>query len=1536
MSTTAAARTYQRWFRPMLIAFAAAAVAIGSAGVSSASAVGFTAGDVVVYRVGTGSGALTGSAAPVFLNEYEPSGKLVESVALPTTESAPNKPLLASGTASSEGLLTLSGDGNFLMATGYDTTAGTANVGETKSAPPGGVPRTVARVSASGEVNTTTALTDAASGNNVRSATSSEGKDIWVGGAAGGVRFAELGASTSTPLNETDKNVREVAIADGQLYTSADPTKAGSLTIATVGSGLPTAGTQTIANLPFSTAPEEPFGYSFLTLGLGMAPDTVYVADNKAGAVVKFGLSAGKWVKQGSVAVASVTGLTANDSSGVVSIFATSSGASGESGTLYKITDASGVGGTLSGTATEIAKAPANEAFRGVAFAPGTTIGSGSAPPPPAPTITPAEGDLPAALGDPTNPTLAITVADPPLEPSELTVKASSSNTTVAPQAGLSITGSGATRTLTVTPGAVGRSTMTLTAEAPGGAKTSTTVEYGVSANQGNSSDRYYAGAGNASSEIDVGGGYMVAGDDEGNVLRLYQERVSGQPVKTFDFTSKLPFGSTEMDLEAAARAGNTLYWMGSLSNSKKGKAEPSRDVVFATTITGSGAATELHYVGADTHLREDVVAWDEANGNPLGLAASAATGVPSNETDGFNVEGLEFASGSTSTAYLAFRAPIEPPNDRTRALLIPVTNFSSLITEGNNTGSTKATFGAPLEWSLGGLGIREIRKNASNEYLVIAGTSDDSNSTFGLYAWDGNPAKQPVLTSTPISAVAEGAWEGIGSVPESIADGAVVELIEDNGNSVWYADGLSSKSGLPTGLQKDLGRLFTVELPATPPPAPPGAPHISSGTSPNANGQFTLSWEPSSAAGAPTYTLQHENTGGSWSDVATGLTSPQFSFTSGSPEGEATWTYRVTESDENGESEPSTASAAVKVDETAPNAPSATADRAPDFPGAGGWYKDSVEVSFASNGDPALADGSPGSGVNAASITSPQTFTTSGAHTACGTATDNAGNVSAPGCLTVQVDATTPSLEITCPPTAAVGSEASATVTASDGQSGLASDPSGTVPIDTSTPGPKTVTRTAVDNVGHETTESCTTNVEVTGATGARGTTGATGPTGLQGATGATGTTGETGATGAQGSTGATGVTGATGATGASGSEGTNGATGATGQAGATGIQGSTGATGASGPTGATGLEGITGATGTPGATGATGASGQAGATGLRGDTGTTGPTGETGLKGATGATGQAGVAGSGGSTGATGATGQTGVTGSQGSTGATGATGQAGVAGSGGSTGATGQTGVTGSQGSTGATGATGLQGVTGATGAQGTTGATGAVGAAGGSGATGKAGPTGANGATGPSGAKGTTGLGGVTGSTGVTGATGATGPAGTPGGTGATGVTGPTGKEGTKGVTGPTGGPGPAGHAGTAAIASFASFLPVTNGMCLTNTSLAVPAWGACPSPTNGFSASPLLLGPTPGNGATVSELYVDSNATLTGTNTVLVSVIDNTTGASLLSCTVNSTNHSGCSNTTEAGAASAGDNLEVKLIINGTSGSLKQWRVSFRY
>jgi dienelactone hydrolase len=278
------------------------------------------------------------------------------------------------------------------------------------------------------------------------------------------------------------------------------------------------------------------------------------------------------------------------------------------------------------------------------------------------------------------------------------------------------------------------------------------------------------------------------------------------------------------------------------------------------------------------------------------------------------------------------------------------------------------------------------------------------------------------------------------------------------------------------TPLPKYLPPGYTLARDVT--PAAPGTPHLSSGSATNANGVFTLAWGSTQAAAELTYTLQQKNAGGGWETLASGLRSPEYAFTAGSPESEGTWTYRVSAGNEGPASEYSAASAEVKVDETAPNAPSAVASRAPDYAPSGGWYKDSVEVSFTGNGDPALSDGSAGSGVNPATLPSPQAFETSGSHTACGTATDNVGNVSTSGCLIVQVDATPPSLEITCPASVAVGTPASADYTAFDAQSGLASVASGTVPIDTSSAGEKTVSTTAVDNVGNETSRSCSTQV--------------------------------------------------------------------------------------------------------------------------------------------------------------------------------------------------------------------------------------------------------------------------------------------------------------------------------------------------------------------------------------------------------------------------------------------------------------------------
>ncbi len=260
-----------------------------------------------------------------------------------------------------------------------------------------------------------------------------------------------------------------------------------------------------------------------------------------------------------------------------------------------------------------------------------------------------------------------------------------------------------------------------------------------------------------------------------------------------------------------------------------------------------------------------------------------------------------------------------------------------------------------------------------------------------------------------------------------------------------------------------------------------PGAPALTAGTSPNADGLFTLAWsgaDPSEFG--ITYTLQHRNSAQEeFVTVASGIASLEYAFT-GAGEEEGTWVYRVQGYDAalNMTTQWSNESSPVKVDKSAPNPPSGSPDRAPDYAGGGGWYKDTVTVSFTDNGDPLLSDGSTGSGVDLGTLSAPQTFNTDGSHTASGTVADNVGNVSAPGTLGVQVDASGPVVEVNCPETAAVGQSASASISASDAQSGLASDPSGTQPIDTTKTGPQTTEASATDNVGHESSDSCTTQV--------------------------------------------------------------------------------------------------------------------------------------------------------------------------------------------------------------------------------------------------------------------------------------------------------------------------------------------------------------------------------------------------------------------------------------------------------------------------
>lgn len=326
---------------------------------------------LVIYRVGNGSAALGSTATPVFVDEFSTSGILTTSIAMPTTASGSQNALVASGSATSEGLISNSANGHYVILTGYNAAVGTSGIaGTTASA----APRVIGRIDALGEVDTSTSLNGAFSGNNVRSATSSDGTSLWASGATGGLVYTTFGSTlvpTSISTGSSVVNLRQSNIFSGQIYVT---TSSGSaFRLGAVGSGLPTTTAQNITGIPgFPISGGSPYGFFFTTLNGGGAPDTLYVADDGVG-IAKYSLVGGTWTATGSIGssgdayrslVGVVTGTT-------VTLYATGAqGTTPFASKLVSVTDSTGFDGTLTAAAVTLSSAPTNEAYRGIAFAP--------------------------------------------------------------------------------------------------------------------------------------------------------------------------------------------------------------------------------------------------------------------------------------------------------------------------------------------------------------------------------------------------------------------------------------------------------------------------------------------------------------------------------------------------------------------------------------------------------------------------------------------------------------------------------------------------------------------------------------------------------------------------------------------------------------------------------------------------------------------------------------------------------------------------------------------------------------------------------------------------------------------------------------------------------------------------------------------------------------------------------------------------------------------------------------------------------------
>ncbi len=334
----------------------------------------FTQGNLVVDRVGDGSTTLATSATQVSVIELttagaNPSGG-ANVILMPTKSSANAGGLTDNGTSKTQGHFNRSANGQYVSLIGYDSpllsTDPTAQNATTYN-------RNIAQIDSSGNVSIVSRLTDfiTTTTGNARAAVTVSGNTYYVTGNADSRLATPSGSpATSTEINNAQNFADAVIATDSAgtnflLFSSAKtapwisyfptlPTTASAPSTLFGGSTLVGPTTFAIQDVDGNTS----------TGALG-GLDTIYVVDTTA--IKKFVWSGSAWTAAGTV-TGTYFGLTARVVGTNVELYATTANASNNS--LVKIVDASGYGGTLTASASTIASAGTNYAFRGVAFVP--------------------------------------------------------------------------------------------------------------------------------------------------------------------------------------------------------------------------------------------------------------------------------------------------------------------------------------------------------------------------------------------------------------------------------------------------------------------------------------------------------------------------------------------------------------------------------------------------------------------------------------------------------------------------------------------------------------------------------------------------------------------------------------------------------------------------------------------------------------------------------------------------------------------------------------------------------------------------------------------------------------------------------------------------------------------------------------------------------------------------------------------------------------------------------------------------------------
>jgi uncharacterized protein YjdB len=305
----------------------------------------FTLGNLAVLKVGDGATALSSAGTPLSVVEFNTAGVATGTVVvLPSTGTTK---ITASGSATSEGALTLSAEWDRLVVAGYDAATGDAGVASSASTT---YNRELFTVAKDGTYSKAAFSATAHSGNNIRGGTAL-GSTYFSAGASGGVVLLSPGTALGAGITKA----RVVQIINGQTYFSSDQGGAAGQGLFALGAGVPTA----VSTATLLGATSSPFGFA-------ISPDSniMYVADDVAG-IKKYSRSGATYNLTYVANSTACRGLAVDFTGSHPILYATTAEGALPYNTIIKIIDLG-----AASTASIIATSPTNTLYRGITFSP--------------------------------------------------------------------------------------------------------------------------------------------------------------------------------------------------------------------------------------------------------------------------------------------------------------------------------------------------------------------------------------------------------------------------------------------------------------------------------------------------------------------------------------------------------------------------------------------------------------------------------------------------------------------------------------------------------------------------------------------------------------------------------------------------------------------------------------------------------------------------------------------------------------------------------------------------------------------------------------------------------------------------------------------------------------------------------------------------------------------------------------------------------------------------------------------------------------